>query len=426
LRDDPQVRSKLLEHIGRAYRRRNDDKTAVSYLQDAVELRSKMSQGADDEERAALMVELAISIRESGDVLGSDNVLREAGDMLQRLKAERSLTYARMLANRGRVQMRLGKVDAAQAYFDQSLALFQDRLGPRHHEVATLLVEKATAFLWEDDNVAAERNAREAVDIYSAVFPPLHPDRAQAQAQLGEALRLQGHLDEASVMFKEALNAYSIVFGDDDRRVADVLDSLAKIRRAQRDLSDAEKFAQQAVDVAIKADGSDHERTAYYRTSLAAIQIERREYAAAEEQLNAALVTFNAKLVADHPYIASAKHYLGEVLLQTNRVKDAEVVFMEAMNQSKHAKEPEWRQARSASGLGEALYRQGRTKDAETYLVSSYRTLSADRNADPNAQSIARQRVERFFTDRGQPERLQALIDETRRPETSSAASRTD
>ena len=237
------MRAQLLEHIGRAYRRRNDDKTAVSYLQDAVELRSKMSQGADDEERAALMVELAISIRESGDVLGSDSVLREVSDMLQRLKLERSLTYARMLVNRGRVQMRLGKVDAAQAYFDQSLALFQDRLGPRHHEVATLLVEKATAFLWEDDNVAAERHAREAVDIYSAVFPPLHPDRAQAQAQLGEALRLQGRLDEASVMFKEALNAYSIVYGDDDRRVADVLDSLAKIRRAQRDLSDAEKFA---------------------------------------------------------------------------------------------------------------------------------------------------------------------------------------
>jgi eukaryotic-like serine/threonine-protein kinase len=287
-------------------------------------------------------------------------------------------------------------------------------------------VEKATAFLWEDDAASAERNAREAVDIYSAVFPPLHPDRAQAQAQLGEALRLQGRLDEASVIFKEALNAYSIVYGDDDRRVADVLDSLAKIRRGQRDLSDAEKFAQQAVDVAIKADGPDHERTAYYRTALASVQIERREYAAAETQLDAALVTFNAKLVADHPYIASAQHHLAEVLLQTNRLKDAEVMFIEAMNRSKHAKEPEWRAARSASGLGEALYRQGRSKDAETYLVSSYRTLSADRNADANAQAIARQRVERFFIDRGQPERLQALIDETRRPEAPAAASRTD
>jgi tetratricopeptide (TPR) repeat protein len=426
LQEHPQVRAQLLEHIGRAYRRRNDDKTAVSYLQDAIELRSKMSGGADDEDRAALMVELAISIRESGDVLGSDNVLREVSDMLQRLKLERSPTYARMLVNRGRVQMRLGKVDVAQAYFDQSLALFQDRLGPRHYEVATLLMEKAAAFLWEDDIVGAERFAREAVDIYSAVFPPLHPDRAQAQAQLAEALRLQGRLDEASVIFKEALNAYSIVYGDDDRRVADVLDSLAKIRRGQHDLTDAEKFAQQALDVAIKADGLDHERTAYYRTALAAIQIERREYAAAETQLNAALVTFNAKLVADHPYIASAQHHLGEVLLQTNRLKDAEVVFMEAMNRSKHAKEPEWRAARSASGLGEALYRQGRTKDAETYLVNSYRTLTADRNADPNAQAVARQRVERFFTDRGQPERLQALIEETLRPGTSSAASRTN
>ncbi len=426
LQEHPQVRAQLLEHIGRAYRRRNDDKTAVSYLQDAADLRSKMSGGADDEETAAIMVELAISMRESGDTLASDEVLIKVRDMLQRLKQERSLTYARMLANRGRVQMRLGKVDAAQTYFDQSLALFRDRLGPRHYEVATLLVEKATAFLWEDDNAAAERNAREAVAIYSAVFPPLHPDRAQAQTNLGEALRLQGRLDEASVVFKDALNAYSIVYGPENRRVADVLDSLAKIRRGQHDLTDAEKYAQQAVDVAIKAEGEDHWRTGYYRTSLAAIQIERREYTAAEKQLRDAIETFNQTLVADHPYIASAEHYLGEVLLQTHRAKDAEGAFMAAMNRSKHAKEPEWRAARSASGLGEALYRQGRTKEAETYLVSSYRALSADPNADANAQAIARQRVERFFTDRGQPERLQALIDETRRPETPAAASRTN
>ena len=42
------------------------------------------------------------------------------------------------------------------------------------------------------------------------------------------------------------------------------------------------------------------------------------------------------------------------------------------------------------------------------------------------ALALARQRVERFFTDRGQPERLQALIDETRTPQTPAAASRTN
>ena len=44
-----------------------------------------------------------------------------------------------MLANRGRVQMKLGKPDAAQKYFDDSLALLRDLLGPRDPEVAALL-----------------------------------------------------------------------------------------------------------------------------------------------------------------------------------------------------------------------------------------------------------------------------------------------
>ena len=39
----PLVRARLLENIGRAYRRREDDKSAVSYLQDAVEIRKRLS-----------------------------------------------------------------------------------------------------------------------------------------------------------------------------------------------------------------------------------------------------------------------------------------------------------------------------------------------------------------------------------------------
>jgi serine/threonine protein kinase/TolA-binding protein len=425
LGEHPQVRAQLLEAIGRAFRRRGDDKSAISYLGDAAALRRKMSLGAGDEETAAVMVDLAISMREGGDVLGSDAVLLEAGDMLQRLQLDHSLTYARMLANRGRVQMKLGKTDAAQAYFDQSLAVFRDLLRPGDEEIAGLLVDKAIAFLWKDDPVAAERSAREALDIYTVALPRLHPDRTSAQTQLGEALRLQGRLNEASVLLKESLVANRTVYGENNRRVADVLDSLAKIRRAQHDLKDAEDYAQQAVTVQTNAEGQDHWRTAYYRTSLAATQIERREYTEAEGHLRAAIAIYQKSLSADHPYVASAEHYLGDLLLKTNQLKDAEAVFMAAMNRSKRASEPEWRAARSASGLGEALYRQGRARDAEPYLVNSYRALSSDRNADATAQATARERVVRFYTDRGQGDKLQVLVEEARAG-TSSAAGRTN
>lgn len=420
----PQVRARLLEKIGLAYRRRADDKTAIGYLSDAVHLRKEMSGGAGDEDTAAVMVDLAISMREGGDALGSEGVLLEAQDILVRLGRQHSLSYARMLANRGRVQMSLGKTDQAQSYFDSSLALMRDLQGPRDPEVAQLLVDKAVAFLWKDDPAAAERVAREAVDIDSTMLPKLHPDRSQAQTQLGEALRLQGRLDEASVLLKESLQANLTIYGDSSRRVADVLDSLAKIRQGQHDLKEAEEYAQQAVAVQTRAEGPDHWRTAYYRTSLAATQIERREYPEAIDNLRASIAIFQKVLAADHPYMASAEHYLGDALLKTNQLKDAESVYMSAMNISKHANEPEWRAARSASGLGEALYRQGRAREAEPYLVNSYRTLMADHSADASAQAIARERIVRFYTERGEGEKLQALVEDTRAG-TSSAASST-
>lgn len=424
LSEHPEVRARLLENIGRAYRRRLEYKTAISYLRDAAHIRREMSGGLGDEAMALVLVDLAVSMRDDRDVLGSDAVLKEAGDIVHRLRLERTTTYAKILANRGRVQMKLGKPDDAQKYFDESLVLMQDLLGPRDPEVAALLVEKSSAFMWKDELVAAEQMAREAADIYATSLPELHPDRVYAQAQWGEVLRFQGRFDESFVVLKEALNATRSIYGEDNRRVADVLDSLAKIKLAQHNLPEAERYAQEAVDIQSKGEGADHWRTGYYRTSLASIQIERREYAEAEQHLRAAIASFQTSLTADHPYVAAAEHYFGEVLLRTNRLQDAEAEFMAAMNRSRRANEPAWRAARSASGLGEVLYRQGRARDAESYLVSSYRTLSADRNADANAQATARERVVRFYTDRRQADKLQALIDETR-PGTSSAASRT-
>jgi len=426
LNEHPEVRARLLENIGRAYRRRLEYKNSISFLHDAAHIRKDMTKAeGGDEATADVLVELAVSMREDRDVLGSDTVLVEAAEMLQRLHLERSMTYARMLANRGRVQIKLGKADAARKFFGESLALVRDLRGPRDVEVAALLVEDSSALMWQNNLVEAEATAHQAVDIYKATLQELHPDRSYALAQWGDVLRYQGRLDEASVVLKQALNANRIIYNAQGPRVADVLDSLAAIKLAQHSLDEAETYAQEAVAIQLKGEGPDHWRTAYYRTSLAAILIEHGKYAAAESELRAALANFDKSLTADHPYTAAAEHYLGDVLLRMNRPKDAEANFMGAMQRSKRANEPEWRVARSMSGLGEALYRQGRVREAEQYLVNSYRILSSDTNADAAVQATARERVARFYTDRGQADKLHALIEETR-PGSAAAASRTN
>jgi eukaryotic-like serine/threonine-protein kinase len=409
---DPELRVRLLESVGRAYRRRMEHKEAAAFLSEALQLRKKMSGGVSDMAMAETLSELSVALRIK-DPLASDRQLQEATAILHRLGQEHSTTYARVLANRGRLELELGRIDAAQKYFAESMTLLRDLLGPRHPDVAAVLTEASIAYLWQNDLATAERTARESVEMLSAVLPKLHPDLLYAQGQLAEVLQVLNHLDEASLLLEEALRANRTLYGENSRRAADILDSLTRLRQAQHRLAEAEAFAQQAVEIQTKVDGAGTYRTGFYRTSLAVVQIERREYFEAEQQLRAALASFRS-LPADHGYVAAAEHWLGEVMLRTRRPKNAEAFFTAAMHRWQRSDSLEWRVARSVSGLGEALYLQGRASEAETLLVDSYRSLMADKNGEASARAAAHERVVRFYTERGEQQKLRGLVEETR------------
>ncbi len=115
-------------------------------------------------------------------------------------------------------------------------------------------------------------------------------------------------------------------------------------------------------------------------------------------------------LPPDHQYVAASEYLLGEVLLATRRLPDAEAMLTASMNRWKRTDAPAWRSARSASALGETLYREGHIAEAEKYLVQSFRDLSADAGADTETRQKARERVARFYTDRGQRQKFDELM----------------
>ncbi|MDY0066960.1 MAG: tetratricopeptide repeat protein, partial [Steroidobacteraceae bacterium] len=144
--------------------------------------------------------------------------------------------------------------------------------------------------------------------------------------------------------------------------------------------------------------------------ALAAVLIRLGDYEEAEQQLHRSLDIYAKALPPDHQYVASAEHLLGELLLAANRLSDAEAMLRAAMNRWKRTNSPEWRSARSQSALGEALYRMGRTKEAERYLAESYRVLAVEAGADRDARVKARERITQFYVDRGEPGKLEALL----------------
>ena len=120
LNQHPEVRARLLEAIGRAYRQQNLNERALPYLEDALHLRQQI-EDTDGSKTASVLAELAVTLRNMGDLKRSDRLLQQALVITREHRNEHSLTHTRLLTNLGRVELLAGRLVEAQQHFEESL-----------------------------------------------------------------------------------------------------------------------------------------------------------------------------------------------------------------------------------------------------------------------------------------------------------------
>jgi eukaryotic-like serine/threonine-protein kinase len=394
LADQPGPRARLLQAIGRAYGRRGEFKPSIEYLTEVVRTLSQI-RGADAETLTAIAY-LSYALNMAGDLQRARQVAAVGDDLAKRRGLERSVAYGKLLLEKGYIEFESSGVSQARADFESSLAIFQEVVGYRSVEVAEALGALSRTFSWTEDHAQAERLSREAVAIYELTAPSMHPGRLFAEVRLGEVLLVRNKLDEAAATISAGLRQQIQLFGSNSAAVAETLDSLAIVRYSQGQLSEAKRLSREAIAIARVVFGDRNSATANMGVTLARTLIGLKEYREAETTLRQSLETLTSVLPPDHQYTASAEYFLGEVLLATNSLTEAETVLTASMNRWQRAGAPPWRAMRSANALGEALYRQGRTREGEKYLLEIFRQLSADPNADPAAKEKARERYDRY------------------------------
>jgi serine/threonine protein kinase len=395
LADQPGPRARFLLAIGRAYVRRGEFRPSIEYLREAVHAFSG-TRDADTEMLTAITY-LSHALRMGGDLQGAHQASTSGEYLGKQRGLEHSTVYAKLLLEKGFIEFELSRLAKAREYFERSLALFKQTVGDRTFEVAEVLGAFSIFFSWTDDPVQAERFARDSLAIYEITAPPMHPDRVMAEITLGEVLRSESRFSEAAAVYSAALQKQIQLFGINSGYVADTLDALAMVRYSQRQLTEAERLSRQAIASARIVYGDRHPSTANMGVILARTLIELKEYREAETTLRQSLEVLLSTLPPDHQYTASAEYILGELLLSSNRPSEAEPVLFASMNRWQRANAPPWRAIRSANALGEALYRQGRTREGERYLSETFHQISVDPHADPAAKRKARQRYERYL-----------------------------
>jgi serine/threonine protein kinase/TolA-binding protein len=408
LSQQPEVRARLLEAIGRSYRRMGQPDRAVAYLQDSLRIQRQLPQ-TDEANLGSVVTEIAIALRDQGRMDESDGYFSEALQISRHSKDQNSVAHAKLLVDLGRLEKMRSNPKQALEHLEQALKLTRALKGDRDPDVGAILGEMSNVKNWSDDLQGAEEAARAAVEIYQVV-PIDHPDRVMADYYLADILFYRGHLDDAAKLFERALAAQLRVYGATSRAAADTRSALAQVRIAQGNLAEAEELIRQALEVHAESGSTAHLQIGYLQTMLATVQMRQGRFGEAEKTLRETLILYSKNVRDDHQYVASAEHYLGEALLAQRKYREAEPVLLAAMERWIRTGAPTWRSARSGSALGEALQGQGRTDEAERYLVDSYRDLNADPGADRDSKRIARERVTKFYTSLGQREKLNSLL----------------
>ncbi len=404
----PVVRARLLEAIGRSYQRMGHAERAIPYLEESLNLQRQLEAGGT--RVAATLMELAIARREAAKYEESDQAFSEALDLVRKSRDTHSEAYAQVLVDLGRLEMIRSNVDQAEQYFAQSLKLMRELKGPRDSEVGAILSELATVMVWKNELERAEAYAREAVQTY-ARMPETHPDRIVVERTLAQILLYRNRLEESAPLFERTLSLQRLLYGSNNAAVAETLGALAQLRLAQGQYATAERLVREALAIHEGLESTVELKVGHLKTMLAIALLRQDRAAEAEMTLRSTLDMYARSLPSDHQYVASAEHYLGEALLAQERYSDAEAVLLAAMNRWVRTKAPPWRIARSKNALGEAIYRQGRVQEAEQILVSTFRELSS-LEADNESKQLARERIERFYRERGEPQKLANLLHE--------------
>jgi serine/threonine protein kinase/lipopolysaccharide biosynthesis regulator YciM len=413
-REDPslrtEMRAELLGVIGKAYLELGKIKPAIKTLAESLQLWSNSRTPLDPNVDVVLR-ELGNAHRADGNSAEAERVLTQALRLLHKTKREQTLAHANLLADIARLESWRGNTKQSQTNYQKSLAMM-GKLGmgddPR---AAGILCDLAMAMVWEEDLAGAKVKVLEATEILAKSRPKFHPDRIMADLILADVLASQGQLEEARQRYEQAVYAQRQIYGKDNYKVSNSLGSLANIRLAQKQPKEAAKIVREALNANYSLALQDHLSTGYLKALLGSALLALAEYPQAETELREALAIFDKGSTSDHQqYIASAEYFLGEVLLATNRLAEASETLIDSMNRWERAASPEWRSARSANALGEVQYRLGKFTDAEQQLVSSYRVLSTAKGAEPGAVEKARERVTRFYRERGQPDKLNAVL----------------
>lgn len=410
LKDQPEVKARLLGTIGDIYGKLGLFDQAGPLLDESLRIRRSLHPGDD-----AAVVE---SLRGIGRVLDgkgryaeAEKTFREALAM-QRRRTGDGPDVAECLRELAVVLEEERKLDEAETLLREALALHRKAPG-NGHAVAADLSSLALVLTDRGRLDEAEKLHREAVAIDRGALGADHPAYAADLGNLATALYHKGELDEAEKLFREALAIQRKAFGEEHPTVATSVNNVAVILLSKGKLDEAETLYREALALHRKALGEAHPAVAQDLNNLALTLHQAGRLDESEALHREALAIDLGALGEGHPTVAIDRNNLAGVLLDEGRPAEAEPLFRSAFDiNSRVLGEHHPAVATNLTHVAETLLAQGRPAEAAALLTEVLAFPTEMLPADSRSRSAARSLLGACLTaERKYPEAEKLLLE---------------
>jgi tetratricopeptide (TPR) repeat protein len=255
----------------------------------------------------------------------------------------------------------------AEQLFRRALAAYEEALGPRHPDTATVYSNLAYVINAQGRYKEAEALSRKALAVREEVLGKRHPDTATSMNNLAMNLEDQGGRDrEAEALHRQALAVREEVLGPRHPDTATSINNLAYNVEAQGRYTEAEALSRKALAVREEVLGKRHPDTATSYSNLAIKLDQQGRYREAEVLHRRALDIHKEALGPRDPRTAISTHNLAWNLHSQGWHREAEPLYRMALAVWQEVLGPRNPYTVTGQGnLARVIDAQGRHKEAE-------------------------------------------------------------
>ncbi len=247
-------------NLGLLHRHLGDFQTAVHHLEKAVE-HFEQAPEMGLMHIAPAMANLASSYEDLGRRVEAEQMLLRSLEIYEERVGPDHPNVGSLLINLGSFAIGNKQYDRADEYLIRARPVVEKAYGPGNYRVGLLLANQAEARGGQGRAQEALELVQEAGKILEQSIGPDHPNTILVRSLEGEMRLVIGDADGARLLQKDAVFKLEQRLGSDHALLSDPLCRLAQAQMAQNDRQGASASAQRCFDIRVAALGPEHAST---------------------------------------------------------------------------------------------------------------------------------------------------------------------